>query len=65
LLPKKQKNWGPSAKGRLMLHGGRTIASGITLEEARARFPDYRVVADRGTRDALDGRLPGSYGSRQ
>jgi hypothetical protein len=61
---KKQKS--RPRKGKLVVAGGRVVADGVTLEEARGRFGSaYRVVSDRGSSDALDRRLPGSYGSKQ
>jgi hypothetical protein len=61
---KKQKS--RPRKGKVVVAGGKVIADSLTLSEARARFAGgYNIVAERGQSDALDRRLPGSYGTRQ
>jgi hypothetical protein len=58
------KGW-PVKKGKLVAEDGTRLASGLTLSEAKERFPEF-VIRDAGKRtDPLDYRLPGSYGSRQ
>jgi hypothetical protein len=58
------KGW-PVKKGKLVADDGTRLAIGLTLREAKERFPEF-VIRDAGKRtDPLDYRLPGSYGSRQ
>jgi hypothetical protein len=63
-MAKRVKGW-PIRKGKLVAEDGTLLVSGVTLREAKERFPEY-VVRDADKRtDPLDRRLPGSYGSRQ
>jgi hypothetical protein len=64
LPPSKQKEVTSETKGRLLFQG-HTLAWGVTLEQAKERFPQYQVVRQRRAEDALNKRLPGSYGKRQ
>jgi hypothetical protein len=58
------KGW-PVKRGKLVAEDGRRLASGLTLREAKDRFPEF-VIRNAGRRtDPLDYRLPGGYGSRQ
>jgi hypothetical protein len=60
----KVKGW-PVKKGKPVAEDGTRLAAGLTLREAKERFPEF-VIRDAGKRtDPLDYRLPGSYGSRQ
>jgi hypothetical protein len=60
----RKKGW-PVKKGKLVADDGTHLAIGLTLRDAKERFPEYVIRnADKRT-DPLDFRLPGSYGSRQ
>ena len=60
----RSKGW-PLKKGKLVAEDGAQLAIGITLRQAKERFPEF-VIRDADKRtDPLDHRLPGSYGSRQ
>jgi len=63
-VPRKSKGW-PLKKGKLVAAEGKVVANGITLAQAKAMFPEYKIVVEGRKRDPLDYRLPGSYGSRQ
>jgi hypothetical protein len=64
-VAKRSKGWPPLKKGKLIAEDGTTLAVGLTLSQAKERFPAF-VIRDADKRtDPLDYRLPGSYGSRQ
>jgi hypothetical protein len=59
-----KKGW-ELKKGVLRTEDGTVLSSGISRPQAKLQFPEYRIVFPTKKRDALDYRLPGSYGSRQ